>query len=118
MASTLPLTIKPEIIPTTNNYEIRMLEANLGGGFVQKAGDGINFEADVLNLKWVGSNTNILELITHFRERAGYQTFTINDSDIVEDVTYKWTCKTYSKGNLSNTVKSLTATLIKDYGLV
>ena len=118
MAATLPLTIKPVFANTSKKAQARRLEANLGGGYRQRAGDGINPVEIELSLGWTGSNTNIGTLITHFEERAGYQSFTILDATIADDITYKWTCDNWNYSHISDTVMSLTATLRKENDLV
>ena len=91
MASTLPLTIKPNIVDISKDYIVRSLEAGFDNGYRQRAADGTNPVDMTLPLSWMGTNVEIDELITHFKERAHWQSFTIADADIAEDVDYKWT---------------------------
>ena len=118
MAENMPLVIKPTKANTSKSINVRVLEAKFGGGYSQRAGDGINTIERELNLSWVGSNTNINTLIDHFEERNGYQSFTINDATIADDITYKWICKTWNYEHLSDNVMSLSAKLIKVNDLV
>jgi phage-related protein len=118
MASTMPLTINPTFDRTSKAARPRRLEANFGNGYRQRAGDGLNPVELELNLGWVGSNTNIDELLTHFEERAGYQSFTIEDALIADDVTYKWTCDDWSYKHISDTIMTLDAILRKENDLV
>ncbi len=118
MASTLPLTIKPVFNRTRKAARPRRLEASFGNGYRQRAADGINPIEIELTLGWTGSSTDIRELIDHFEERAGYQSFTINDATIADDVTYKWTCDDWPYDNLTDTIMTLDATLRKENDLI
>lgn len=118
MATTLPLTIEPSISPTKRRYETRILDANLGNGYSQRAADGINSIEIELNLRWVGTKADIDELQDHFEERAGYKSFTINDSRIAGDTSFKWTCRKWERGFLSDTHDAMTATFRKENDLI
>jgi phage-related protein len=116
MASTLPITIKPTYAGTSKSFTTRVLENNFGDGYKQRAGDGINNVIITMDVEWVGTDTNIEELITHFEERAGYQAFTINDT-WVDDVDYKWTCHEWTRVHLTNSISTLTATFRQEFDI-
>lgn len=116
MASTLPTTIKPTYAGTSKAYEAKVLVNDFGDSYRQRTADGINNVIQTMEVEWYGTETQIDELITHFEERGGYQSFTINDT-WVEDTSDKWTCTEWTKTHLSNNVCTLTATLRQEFDL-
>lgn len=117
MATTLPTTLKPTIVGISKSRKARMLEANFGGGYRQRAADGLNPIEITMNLEWIGSTVDIEELETHFEERAGYQSFTISGS-WVDDTSYKWTCQEWDVTYAATSIPRLTATLRKENDLI
>ena len=115
MAAALPTTIQPIVANTDKTYKARMIEADLGGGYRTRAADGINPIERSVSLEWIGNETNIEELITHFEEREGYQSFTWTPPNETESL--KWTCKEWSVAYDSTTVMRLSATLRKENDL-
>jgi phage-related protein len=76
MAATMPTTIKPTYTGVSKNISTRVLRTDFGDGYQQRSGNGINNIGRIYDLEYVGSNTDIDELVDHFVERAGYQDFT------------------------------------------
>jgi len=121
MAGTLPTTLTPMRSGGSREDKARVLFNEFGEGYRQRLGDGINMINSNLNLQWVGSSTDILALVTHFEERAGYQSFTINatwNTTWNISATDRWTCETWSLNELGNSTYSLSANLRKEFDLV
>ncbi len=115
MAAALPTTIKPIITDTSKVNTARVLRTDFGDGYSQRAGDGINCLKRAYTLSWVGSNTNINALITHFEERAGYQSFTWTPDG--ESTEYKWVCEEWNWEHVSDDEMYLTAEIKQEYDL-
>lgn len=94
----------------------RILEANLGDGYSQRAADGINAIKDEWNLEWVVNNTDADTLTNFFAARGGYESFDWQPSG--ESVSKKWTCKSWSKTPVGLNVWSISATLEEAFDLL
>ena len=115
MASALPTTIQPTYIGTYKNFEARVLVTDFGDGYRQRVGDGINTIRRNYDIEWIGSNTDIDELETHFEERAGYQSFTWTPPE--ESTERKWTCMTWSREHMADGISRITASFRQEYDL-
>ena len=115
MASALPTTIKPTYAGVSKNIAARVLRTDFGDGYSQRTADGINNIGRMYDLEYIGTNTNIDELITHFEERAGYQDFTYTFPN--EATERKWICEEWTEVSISDGFKRLTCTIEEVYDL-
>ena len=115
MAAALPTTITPTFEGLSKSTTVRVLKTDFGDGYSQRAADGINSLNREYSIEWVGSDTNIEALITHFEERAGYQSFTWTPAG--ESTSYKWTCEEWNRQHLTDDTQVLTASLKQVYDL-
>lgn len=114
MASALPTTINPNYNTSSKQYTARVLETQFGDGYRQRVADGINCIQREYTLEWIGTNSDIDELVAHFVERAGYQSFTWTPPD---ESSMKWTCQKWVRTDLGTDVSQLTATLRQEYDI-
>ena len=115
MSDSMPTTIIPTYTGVSKNIKTRVLKTDFGDGYSQRTADGINVIIREYDLEYIGSNTNIDELVTHFVERAGYQSFTYTFTN--ETTERKWTCEEWTETSLSDSTKQLTATIKEVYDL-
>lgn len=114
MAAALPTTIKPTY-NVDKTETARVLKNDFGDGYRQRVGDGINNVSKNYIMTWQSTPTNIKALITHFEERAGYQSFTW--TPVGEVASYKWTCEQWSWKYIRKNVVTLTATFLQEFDL-
>ena len=107
MAGTLP-----NIAPTRSSSkatETRVLIADLGDGYTQRAGDGINTLKEMWSVEYTClDQTNANELIGFLEDQGGYLNFTWTPPGESEEL--KYICKTWSVSHqLGNSKKILNA---------
>jgi len=121
MANTLPTTLTPVRSNASRENTARVYVNEFAEGYRQRTGDGRNNINTILNLEWVGSATDINELDTHFTERAGYQSFTINATWVTSwgmSTSWLWTCGEWSRIQIGSDLYRLTAKLRREFDLV
>lgn len=112
----LPSDLTPIITGHNKNYKARALISNFGDGYRQRAGDGINTIEREIEVKFIGSYTNIAIYVTFFKARDGYEAFTWTPPD--EASSLKWTCQEWNVTGEEPGTSSLTATFRKEFDLV
>ncbi|MGI0119683.1 phage tail protein [Zooshikella sp. RANM57] len=74
--------------------EFRVLEANFGDGYTQRAADGINNIRDTWSVTWENRDTaDIFTLVKFLKARGGFQAFYWTPPGEVEP--RKWICKAF-----------------------
>ncbi len=90
--ATLP-DIKPDK-KTPKNLQPKVLMANLGDGYKQRAADGINSMPEIWNLTWTNRlYADIDTLDDFFIARAGHESFdwtSLRDSESKKYICTKW----------------------------
>jgi len=72
---TFPLTIGPTI-GAGRDTKPRVLVAEFGDGFIQRAGDGVNALSDEFSLTWVNlTQAEVTSANQFLRDRAGHEAF-------------------------------------------
>ena len=118
MGESLPVTLQPDYANLVRNTKTRILVNNFGDGYRQRAADGLNPTLKEYDVGWIGSDTDIKELVDHFEEREGYQDFTWTPPDNSSE--YKWTCEEWSRVQISDTgdgIAKLTAHFRQEFDL-
>ena len=94
----LPTTVKPTL-STNKEVKTRILEANFGDGYSQRAGDGINTIKGKWNPEWTALNqVNFDELNDFFEERNGRKNF--NWTPPGESTSKKFICKSWNVSHI------------------
>ena len=106
--ATFPNTVSP-IRSSNKQTETRVLEANFGDGYSQRAADGINNVIDVWSLEWVAlDSTNYQEIETFLRDRGGWDSFDFTPPG--ESTSKKFVCKQWNTSHHGNNLYSISAT--------
>jgi len=113
--SSLPATLTPILEETSTTDTDRKIEIKFGGGYVQRAGDGINPLEKSVNVAFVGSKVNIKTYTDFFNDLKGYQTFSWQHPDETSET--DWVCGPRTVSYLADGTRKLVTTFIRDYGL-
>ena len=110
----------PDIAPSFSSSpttQLKILEADFGDGYAQRAADGTNSVQDTWNLQWNNySNADISSIITFLKARKGYELF--NWTPPNETTSRKWICKTFTGGTPSGyNISSASATFTEVFDL-
>lgn len=116
------LTFAPAITPSVSGIaeEVapRVLGADFGDGYTQRAGDGLNAIARTVQLTWPAmtfANANAIEAF--FEARRGYEAF-LWTNPITPGVERKWTAPKWNKATVGSTdLATITATFKQEFDL-
>jgi len=99
------------------NTRTRVLKAEFGDGYSQRAVDGINTTKDTWDLSWIGLSTSDADTLISFLEaRGGVESFDWTPNG--EAVSKKWLCSEWSKTfNQIHNVINVNATFEQTYDL-
>jgi phage-related protein len=113
MADTL--TIQPTR-QTSKNTETRVLRADLGDGYSQRAGDGINIIKQMWTLVWTCNDTTTADaLVSFFEDKQGYEYFWW--TPLRESSPRKFICGTWGEAFPGNSLTGITAQLEEVFDL-
>lgn len=106
----------PENVDVSLGSEVqsqaRVLKAQFGNGYTQRAGDGQNAVADQYSVSFQNLTRPEAKVILDFlRERAGFQSFRYRVSG--EDADKLWTCEQWSREHVSPMLDTVKATFIQ-----
>ncbi len=94
---------------SSRNVETRFLQADLGDGYTQRAGDGIQTVIESWNVTFEAlDQTTADTLIAFFEDLDGYQKF--EWTPFRQSVEKKFICPTWSEGYPGNSLTSVQAT--------
>jgi phage-related protein len=110
-----PTTVTP-VKSSGKKTSSRIIEAQFGDGYTQRAGDGINTVVDTWNLEWnCLDSTSYLEMVNFLKARGGYESFTFIPPG--ESSSKKFTCKEWSTSHPGNSKYILTADFLEVFDL-
>ena len=110
MASpTFTWVVNTQATPTIG-YTVR--SAQMGDGYVQEMGEGVNNRTESWEINYVGSDTDIAAIMTFFDNLAGYKSF-FWTNPLNQLGLYK--CKDPKPTELGGNTFSLTGTFTKSY---
>lgn len=96
------------------NTTARFLKADLGDGYTQRSGDGIQTTKDNWSVTFEAlDTTDANTLIAFFEERDGYQNFTW--IPFRETVAKKFICPQWNESYLGNSLTTVNATFEQVY---
>jgi phage-related protein len=114
---TVSYTFIPPFNPdfgTERKKKPRVLKAEFGDGYAQRAGDGLNNRPVTLNLAWTNLTTSEKnDIIDFFEARKGYQSFYYTYQD--ENSPKIYVCEEWSHTHTDATNYTITATLQQVY---
>ena len=115
MAYYLPTTVTP-VRSTSPSTNTRILQAQFGDGYTQRAGDGINTVIQKWDVQWVNlDSTDSDELIDFFEARGGYESFRWIPPG--SSLYQKFICKQWSETHPGNSKKNLNASFDEVFDL-
>lgn len=112
-------TFTPPVAPsygTSPNTQFRVLSANLGDGYEQRAGDGLNAKKTEWPVVWAGLTAADHTTITDFIDlRGGYEAFDWTPPGGASALKFK--CLSYASTRLAADLYSLSATFEQVFDL-
>jgi phage-related protein len=106
----------PDASGTSGSHQYRILKANFGDGYEQRAGDGINPKQSEYTLTWTRlSTTDAASIESFFDGLGGYESFDYTLPG--EAATKKFVCEKFTKPYESGNLMGITATLRRVYDL-
>lgn len=110
----MPATFSPPVNPSvgglTKSTQPRVLIADFGDGYTQRAGDGLNATERRLSVRWENISAADADMIEAFFEaRRGYEAFLWNPPQ-GGPTGKKWTCPEWERENVDTGIDSITAT--------
>lgn len=110
MALPFPLAIGPTQ-SASRSSATRVLRADFGDGYSQRAADGINSVRDTYTLSWEGlTRTDATTCDTFLRNRGGYEAFLWTPPGGSEK---KWVCSEWQVRHATATLEHLSATFVE-----
>jgi phage-related protein len=112
--------------PTLPNYpvsygsdvssEAKVLQADFGDGYTQRAGDGLNNVRRTWEVSWENyPNASIVELETFLKGQGGYKSFFWTPPN--STIAAKWSCKTWKSKPAGFGISTLSATFVEEFDL-
>jgi len=105
----------PNITPTratSKSTETRNLVADLGDGYTQRGGDGVNTTKEVWSVQWAALDATTADtLISFFEARQGYINF--EWTPFRQSSAKKFICKTWSESFPGNSLTNVSAEFIQ-----
>jgi phage-related protein len=107
------LPIQPDR-STSKATKARVLTAEFGDGYTQRAGDGIHVLRDEISLSWPALDTTSANtLISFFEQHEGYQAFLW--TPFRESTPKKYTCEEWSESYPGNNLTTVSATFKQQF---
>lgn len=111
-------TFTPSVAPetTSNKPKVRVLQADFGDGYSQRAADGINSIGNVVALSWPVLSLTMSDMIEDFlRARKGVEAFLWTQPG--KSVARKWICQDWQVDDVAFGRRSVTATFTEVFDL-
>ena len=112
-------TFAPPVFPnvgSSRDVKARVLTAQFGDGYSQRAPDGLNAVGKTLTIEWQKlTKAQAQEIEDFFVARGGATAFFYQPPK--ESAPLKWTCAAWRRVSQSNTAESLSATFDQVYDL-
>lgn len=113
-------TFSPSQVPdasgSSGSHQYRILKANFGDGYEQRAGDGINTKQSEYTLSWSRLTQAEAEAIEQFFDgQSGFLSFDYTLPG--ESSAKKFVCEKFSKPYESGNLMGMTATIRRVYDL-
>lgn len=109
----------PPLADSVNSPTVRLLEAQFGDGYSQRAPDGINHIQDVVTLNWnVLTDADARTINSFFQSHGGYKAFRWTAPGQITEkkwVCKKWTLKRQSKDQ--SIFNAIAATFVQVFDL-
>ena len=110
------VTFTPTIAPSYNsnkNKDFRILSAEFGDGYAQRAADGLNYISENWQLSWsLLTEAQADEITDFFDARAGIDAFTWTTPD---GDSKNFLVSEYTRVPIANDIYSVSATLDEDF---
>lgn len=115
--ATFPTITYAPVVGASRKQEARVLKAQFGDGYAQRASDGINNVVATYDLTWEDISRDDAKTLDDFlTARGGYESFDWTPPG--EASPKKWTCAQWSVDHRNPVLDTVTATFVQCFDLV